>query len=138
MCVSDALYHLASPKGMCKIPTVENQTIDLVCRHNDLEPSPITGSTCRLRNLQWHKLESHTIRNITDTGKFGMWETLPGWGMGEGEHVALLRVRTVQAEDVAQYRCRLECVEDSGVWRMAYHQASMCLRHSDPSFGGYL
>ena len=114
---------------------MENQTVDLVCLHNDLELSPVTGTSCRLRSMQWQKVDTIHIQNVSDSGKFGVWETLKGWGMGKGEHASLLRVRAVQAEDVAGYRCQTECRDGAGVLRVNYQQASMCIQHGDGSHG---
>ena len=68
----------------------------------------------------------------------GIWEAIPGWGMQEGEHVSLLRIRDVHVEDMARYRCHVEC--ESHDWRLrnSYNYADLCLKQPNNNYGEWL
>ncbi len=79
------------------------------------------------RSMQWQRLGIGSITNITDSYKYGIWDALPGWGMQEGEHVSLMRIRDVNVEDLATYRCDVMCMDRRGRLQHQYYYADVCL-----------
>ncbi len=89
------------------------------------------------RSIQWQKLRVGSVLNISDSNKFGVWETLPGWGMSEEEHISLLRVRDVRVHDLATYRCHVTCDDRRGRPQHHFYYADICLKENNSDESEY-
>ena len=82
-------------------------------------------------NIQWQKVGVGSVLNISDSNKFGVWETLPGWGMSEQEHISLLRIRDFGVRDLGTYQCHVTCEDRRGRLQHQYYYVDVCLKEND-------
>ena len=142
---ADKMYHLATPGEACSTWTTLGSTVDLICqsaasgdavgggrRSRDPARTSDKAAPCAVSGLRWQRLVVGRALNITDSDKFGVWETIPGWGVSTEQRISLLRVRDVRAEDVGTYRCEMVC---DGVERRVHHQAQLVLRQPEKNYG---
>ncbi len=134
---SGAYYHVASPMHPCRVMTSENQTVDLICqlREEPLAMAQTSLRTCHVSSVAWQRMDLGTAINVSDSAKYGIWETVQGWGMEDGNHLSLLRVRTLQMEDIGRYRCRVQCRGTEGRGRVEYHTADLCMAQPNTKYG---
>ena len=66
--VAVALYHLATPRGACILPALENRSVDLVCEQEDNHPG--LGGPCQIQSMSWVRV-SHPFTNGKVTFSLG-------------------------------------------------------------------
>ncbi|ELU18844.1 hypothetical protein CAPTEDRAFT_226756 [Capitella teleta] len=131
-CIDTSLFHLPDAGDFCRIATIENLSLDLACGHLDSDVGP--GGSCQLKSIRWQRSQGLKVHNISDAGNYGIRETLPPSGATRGEHVGLLRVRSLQVEDLGMYHCQIQCVQETGVKRSVSKAAQVCMQHSHADY----
>ena len=127
-----AFYHLTSSSHLCHVTSSENRTVDLICQYDEgfMTSSPGVIHTCLSQKATWH----HLATNISDTSKYGIWQAVPGWNMAEGKRISLLRIRSLQPEDMGLYQCVIQCRGPDGRITVEHHMADICIQQGNPDY----
>ena len=131
-----SFYHLTSSSHPCHVTSSENRTVDLICQYEEglMTSSPGVTLMCISQKATWQRADYHLATNISDTSKYGIWEAVPGWNMAEGKRISLLRIRSLQPEDMGLYQCRIQCRGPDGRITVEQHMADICIQQGNPDY----
>ena len=122
---------MASHDAPCQAIIEENLNADIICEHVEK-----TATECTFRAVVWQRQSIQATTNITDSSKYGLWQALPSWGIISGDHVALLRIRNIQRDDIGRYRCQVVCSSKTHLVT-TNHMVDLCLKLQSTDWGQF-
>ncbi|KAI0243032.1 hypothetical protein LSAT2_009086 [Lamellibrachia satsuma] len=111
-------------ESACQVSVLPSTTVDLVCQYYDTEVT--SHPPCVSQSMRWQAVVSDAVRNLSHSTKYGEWTA--AWGLESGHHVSLLRIRALNMENLALYRCEISCVDAIGETRLARRSVDICFR----------
>ena len=135
-----AFYHMTSPIHPCRVTSSENSRVDLICQYDEGFMTSSTGvtRTCLSQKVTWQRADYHLTTNISDTSKYDVWEAVAGWKVAEGKRISLLRIRSLQPEDMGLYQCRIQCRGPDGRITVGHHMADICIQQEHEDYGKHV
>ena len=131
---------MTSPIHPCHVTSSENTRVDLICQYDEGVMTSSTGvtRTCLSQKVTWQRADYHLTTNISDTSKYDMWEAVAGWKVAEGKRISLLRIRSLQPEDMGLYQCRIQCRGPDGQITVEHHMTDICIQQEHEDYGKHV
>lgn len=124
---TESLTYEASSGKSCKVSVPEGTSLNIVCRHKDVDPLRSLHTTCHLKHTAWQYIGMNIFYDISNNDRYGVLDNVPGLTSVQGEHISILHLYKVRAKELGLYRCESTCIDSDGAVYQDHHIIELCI-----------